>query len=290
MKTTIFMLLQHLLPQGLLSRTAGMLASNRSPAVKNFLIRRFIRAYGVNMLEARRQNPEDYLHFNDFFCRELREDARHYSKEVGDIISPADGAISQAGCIDGSTVLQAKGKKFSLTALFGGNATAASVYHGGNFATIYLSPKDYHRIHMPAAGELQRMLHIPGSLFSVNKTTAENLDELFARNERVVVEFATEFGPMAMVYVGAMIVASIETPWSGLVAPRRKQVQNVEYNNKQSIYLNKGEECGRFRLGSTVILLFPKNTMHWAESLQKDSLVRMGETIGRTTQQEPSTI
>jgi phosphatidylserine decarboxylase len=193
-----------------------------------------------------------------------------------------DGAISQIGDIKSGQILQAKGQDFSVTTLLGGQPAWSAPFQDGQFTTIYLSPKDYHRIHMPCDGKLVRMIHVPGQLFSVNQATAENVPGLFARNERLVAIFETEFGPMAMVLVGAMIVASIETTWAGLICPPGRQINTWEYVEQGAIYLRKGEEMGRFKLGSTVILCLPKNTCEWNSELQPGTSTRMGQMLAST--------
>ena len=277
----LFVYSQYLAPQHLISRGAGKVAECELPKFKNALISWFIKKYGVNMSEAERQSPEDFKHFNDFFTRALKADARAIDTQQDSIISPVDGAISQLGEIKQGQIFQAKGQSFSLVELLGGDVERAQPFMGGDFATIYLSPKDYHRIHMPITGTLKEMVYIPGKLFSVNPVTAENVPRLFARNERVVAIFDTELGPMAMVLVGAMIVASIETVWSGLVAPLKRDVKSVRYDLTEEITLEKGAEMGRFKLGSTVVLAFPENKTKFIESLQAGSAVRMGETFGK---------
>jgi len=276
----LFVYSQYLTPQHLLSRTAGKVAECEIPGFKNKLISWFIDKYGVNMSEATLQSPEDFKHFNDFFTRELQAGARTIDADPATIISPVDGAISQLGEISHGQVFQAKGQSFSVVELLGGDTKRAEPFLSGDFATIYLSPKDYHRIHMPCTGTLREMIYIPGKLFSVNPVTAENVPRLFARNERVAAIFDTEFGPMAMVLVGAMIVASIETVWSGLVAPLKREVKSIPYGSNQSITLEKGQEMGRFKLGSTVVLAFPPNKTDFIASLKATSDVQMGQAFG----------
>tara|TARA_R110002167_G_scaffold83117_1_gene226198 strand:+ start:472 stop:1329 length:858 start_codon:yes stop_codon:yes gene_type:complete len=277
----LFIYSQYLAPQHLISRGAGRIAECEHPKFKNALISWFIEKYGVNMNEAERQSPEDFKHFNDFFTRSLKADARTIDTNKESIISPVDGAISQLGGIKQGQIFQAKGQSFSLVELLGGDVERAQPFMGGDFATIYLAPKDYHRIHMPITGTLKEMIYIPGKLFSVNPATAENVPRLFARNERVAAIFDTELGPMAMVLVGAMIVASIETVWSGLVAPLKREVKSLRYDAHEQITLEKGAEMGRFKLGSTVVLAFPENASQFIESLQAGSTVRMGQTFGK---------
>ena len=276
----LFIFSQHVAPQHLLSRVAGKVAECEIPAFKNKLIGWFIEKYGVNMSEALLDSPDDFKHFNDFFTRQLKPGARTIDSREDMIISPVDGAISQLGRIEKGQIFQAKGQSFSVVELLGGNIERAEPFMGGDFSTIYLSPKDYHRIHMPCKGTLREMVYIPGKLFSVNPVTAENVPRLFARNERVAAIFDTEFGPMAMVLVGAMIVASIETVWSGLVAPIKRDVSRTLYGDASNITLEKGEEMGRFKLGSTVVMAFPKGATQFNEAMQAGTPVRMGENFG----------
>ncbi|NVK00167.1 MAG: phosphatidylserine decarboxylase [Oceanospirillaceae bacterium] len=281
MKTTLFILFQQIIPQHLLSRLVGSLAECRQPWLKNWLIQRFINHFNVDMGEAQESQPQAYANFNAFFTRALKDGARKVSLDANLITSPADGAISEIGNIDYGRILQAKGRGYSLTSLVGGDEQRAEPFINGRFATIYLSPKDYHRVHMPAGAVLKEAVYVPGDLYSVNQTTAENVDALFARNERLVCIFETEQGPMAMILVGAMIVAGIETVWAGQVAPPTKQPQQI-YNTQADtpILLEQGAEMGRFKLGSTVILLFPDETIEWLDSLKAGTPLRMGEVIG----------
>lgn len=277
----LFVFSQHIAPQHLISRFAGKVADCDIPSFKNAVIAWFIKKYGVNMSEAALKSPEDFRNFNEFFTRELQEDARKIDMNADAIVSPVDGAISQLGEIIQGQIFQAKGQSFNVVELLGGNTERAKPFMGGDFATIYLSPKDYHRIHMPCTGTLREMVYIPGKLFSVNPVTAENVPRLFARNERVVAIFDTEFGPMAMVLVGAMIVASIETVWAGLVAPLQRNIKSVAYGaTQEDITLEKGQEMGRFKLGSTVVLTFPPDVTGFVESLKAESVVQMGQTFG----------
>ena len=205
---------------------------------------------------------------------------RPIESETYSIVCPVDGAVSAIGNIEVEQIFQAKGKSFSLPALLGGDQKLADSFHGGKFATLYLSPRDYHRIHMPLTGTLEEMIYIPGKLFSVNQTTAENIDELFARNERVVCIFKTTIGPMAVILVGAMIVASIETVWAGQVAPSKLTKHSERYQEHAPITIRRGEEMGRFKLGSTAIVLFPANVMSWETSLQTESTIQLGQKLG----------
>jgi phosphatidylserine decarboxylase len=279
----LFIIFQYIVPQQLLSRLAGKVADCEWPWLKNLFIDWFIQHYQVNMQEAAEPKPYNYKHFNAFFTRELRPGARPVIDGDNTIACPADGAISQLGDIKNGRIFQAKGQKYDLTELLGGDETIATTFQDGKFATIYLSPKDYHRVHMPMTGKLKTMIYIPGDLFSVNSTTADNVPRLFARNERAVCIFETEIGPMAIVLVGAMIVAGIETVWAGQVAPLKRQISTHQYMSKQkTITLKKGDEMGRFKLGSTAIVLFGAGVMDWQSQLQAGSPTRMGELLGNT--------
>lgn len=277
----LFVLSQYITPQLGVSNLAGRLADNdRSPALKNRVIKWFIGRYGVDMSEAAEPNPEAYPTFNAFFTRALKPGVRPLADGEKTLISPVDGAISQLGQVTGDRVFQAKGQSFSLSELLGGEEATTAPFANGEFSTIYLSPKDYHRIHMPMAGTLRQMIHVPGKLFSVNPVTAENVPNLFARNERVVCLFDTESGPMALVLVGAMIVGSVETRWAGVVVPGSRQVTSTRYEGEQAISFEKGEEMGRFRLGSTVIMVMPRGAVSWNSDQVAGKTVRMGEAFG----------
>ncbi|GIZ12862.1 phosphatidylserine decarboxylase proenzyme [Pseudomonas sp. NCCP-436] len=282
MKQRLFILSQYLLPHHLLSRLIGCVAECRIGWLKNRLISWFVRQYQVDMSQAQIEDPRAYEHFNAFFTRALKDGARPLDQTPGAVLCPADGAISQLGSIEHGRIFQAKGHSFSATELLGGDAERAAPFMGGQFATVYLSPRDYHRVHMPLTGTLKEMIYVPGRLFSVNQTTAENVPELFARNERVVCLFDTERGPMAVVLVGAMIVASVETVWAGLVTPPRRALRSTRYDAeaRAPIELAKGAELGRFKLGSTAIVLFGPNQVRWAEELGSGSAVRMGQLLG----------
>ena len=251
--TSPFIWLQHALPHHLVSRGAGKIASSRTPWLKNLLIRRFVDAYDVDMSEAAR-TIDEFASFNDFFTRELKPGARPLGDASTQILSPADGAVSQIGRIEQGRIFQAKGRHFTAAQLLGGDEKTAHQFDGGSFATIYLSPRDYHRVHMPVTGTLREMVYVPGRLFSVNKATANHVPGLFARNERLVCLFDTEHGPLAMVLVGAMIVAAIETVWAGQVTPLSGRVQTTRFD--EPIVIEKGQEMGRFKLGSTVVMCF----------------------------------
>jgi phosphatidylserine decarboxylase len=271
-------LLQYALPKQALTSFAGSVASASRGARTTRLIRWFIRKYGVDMSEAAEPDPTRYATFNDFFTRALRPGVRPIAD--AHLICPVDGAISQFGDIDRDQIFQAKGHRYSTTALVGGDEALAARFEGGLFATLYLSPRDYHRIHMPCAGTLTRMVHVPGDLFSVNPVTARGVPSLFARNERVVCVFESTEGPFVMVLVGATIVGSMATIWHGVVnAPRVGHMREWSYPSGE-VSLRQGDEMGRFLLGSTVVLLFPASFHefhpHWAAG----GAVRLGEPMG----------
>jgi phosphatidylserine decarboxylase len=277
----LFVLSQYATPQRAVSRMAGRLADvDSTPALKNRVVKWFIGRYGVDMSEALESDPKAYPSFNAFFTRALKPGLRPVAEGENTFISPVDGAISQLGSISDDRIFQAKGQSFSLVELLGGDQSRAAAFAGGEFSTVYLSPKDYHRIHMPLAGTLREMVYIPGKLFSVNPVTAENVPNLFARNERVACLFDTAAGPMALVLVGAMIVGSVETVWSGVVAPGNGRVTATRYEGEQARQFAKGEEMGRFRLGSTVVMVMPKGSVRWNDEQVAGREVRMGEAFG----------
>src|SRR5450830_1174523 len=268
------------MPKQLLTVLAGKFASARLGGLTTVVIRRFVARYGVNMQEAANPDIASYASFNEFFTRPLREGARPLAD--ADFICPVDGAISQFGAIERDSIFQAKGHSYTTTALVGGDADLAAQFADGSFATLYLSPKDYHRIHMPCAGRLRRMIYVPGELFSVNPTTALGVPGLFARNERVVCVFDSELGPFVLTLVGATIVGSMATVWHGVVnPPRTGQVRDWSYAN-DNIVLKQGEELGRFLLGSTVVMLFPKDTVDFNTGWQPAGPVQLGEVMGNT--------
>ncbi|GEM76597.1 archaetidylserine decarboxylase [Vibrio sagamiensis] len=271
--------LQYWLPQHGLTRLVGKLASAKAGRLTTAVIRWFIKQYNVNMDEAKHSNPEHFESFNEFFVRELKEDARPITQDESVITHPADACVSQFGAIENGQLIQAKGHHFSAQELLGGDAALAQEFQDGSFATLYLSPRDYHRVHMPCDATLRQMIYVPGDLFSVNPLTAENVPNLFARNERVVCIFDTDFGPMAQVLVGATIVGSIEQVWAGTITPPRgNTVYKWDYpaEGEQAIKLNKGEEMGRFKLGSTVINLFAKDTVTFDASIENGKPTLMG--------------
>lgn len=280
-KDTLTTLPQYLLPQHALSKLMSYFTHSNNKKLKHFMITQVIKRYGVNMEEAKVRNVEAYKTFNQFFTRELRHGIRPLTTEQNAIACPVDGAVSQAGKITGASVFQAKGKSFSVVDLLGGGVERAIPFIDGDFATIYLSPKDYHRLHMPLSGTVREMIHIPGKLFSVNTATTRSVPGLFARNERVAVLCDTAAGPMALVLVGAIFVSSIETVWHGVVTPpTTSSLQIWNYGNKK-ITLQQGEEMGRFNMGSTIIVLFGKDKIRWDDSFKADKAVKLGEMIGK---------
>jgi phosphatidylserine decarboxylase len=275
-----FVLLQYALPHHVLSRLMGKFTYCENPIVKNLMIRKISAAYQIDLSDALEPDAGTYRSFNAFFTRPLKPEARPIASEAGSIASPADGFLSQKGPIQRGSIIQAKGFDYSVDDLLGGSSERAAPFHGGSFATIYLSPRDYHRLHMPLKGTLREMIHVPGRLFSVNDATTRNVPGLFARNERVVALFETEVGPMALILVGAIFVASIETVWHGVVTPpTRRGVQSFSYDG-DSIVIDKGAEMGRFNMGSTIIALFGNPNVTFDAEITSGSAVRMGQAIG----------
>jgi phosphatidylserine decarboxylase len=279
MSDRLAVLPQYLMPKQLLTILAGKLASARAGALTTSIIRWFVGRYGVNMAEAANPDIASYPSFNEFFTRPLKAGARPLAQAC--LICPVDGAISQCGPIVRDQIFQAKGHSYSTTALVGGDAELGRRFENGSFACLYLSPKDYHRIHMPCAGQLVRMIHVPGELFSVNPTTARGVPGLFARNERVVCVFESERGPFVLVLVGATIVGSMATTWHGVVNPPRPgQIRDWRYE-ELDIRLNQGDEMGRFLLGSTVVMLFPAAPeVRFNPAWVPGGAIRMGEMMG----------
>jgi len=269
---------QYVLPKRGLTAFAGRVASRERGPTTTRLVRWFVRKYGVDLSEAVESDPAAYASFNDFFTRALKPGARPLAR--ADLVCPVDGTISQFGAIEHDQVLQAKGHRYSTTALVGGDHALAERFHDGTFATLYLSPKDYHRIHMPCDGTLVRMIHVPGSLFSVNPVTARGVPRLFARNERVVCVFESDlFGLFVLTLVGATIVGSMATVWHGVVNPPRvRRVREWQYPER-AVRLKQGEEMGRFLLGSTVVLLFPKRALRFNPRWQPGATIRLGEAM-----------
>ena len=271
---------QYIMPQLYLTQLAGWFAKQKWGAVTHFVIKAFAKKYNVDMSEAKKENFSDYESFNQFFIRELKDDARKINENPTALCLPADGRVSQIGHIDDERLLQAKGHFFSLSDLLAGDEELVNTFKNGEFATIYLSPRDYHRVHMPCDATLRKMIYVPGDLFSVNPFLAEHVPNLFARNERVICVFDTAFGPMAQILVGATITASMSTVWAGVInPPRTGEVKVWTYQGDSAIKLTKGQEMGAFQLGSTVINLFPENSVTLAEHLEVDVPVRMGEIL-----------
>jgi len=268
---------QYLMPKQALTALAGRFASARLGGFTTWVIRKFVARYRVNMAEAANPDPAAYPTFNEFFTRALKQGVRPLANAA--LICPVDGAISQFGPIEQDQIFQAKGHRYSTTTLVGGDAQLAAQFQDGHFATLYLSPRDYHRIHMPAAGRLTRMIHVPGDLFSVNPTTARGVPGLFARNERVVCVFEGAAGPFVLVLVGATIVGSMATVWHGVVNPPRSGVLREWRYDKERIELAQGAEMGRFLLGSTVVMLFPKGPLSFNPAWQPGGPVQLGEVM-----------
>ncbi len=276
----VFTTLQQLVPQQKLSKVAGRLAASRHPYVKRTFIRSFAKAYNISLDEYERQSLNAYESFNDFFTRELKEDARTIDATANGIVSPADGIISQLGQIEDHKLLQAKGRHYDVGQLLA-DSEDGSYFADGSFATIYLAPSNYHRVHMPFTGTLTKTRYVPGTLFSVNNTTAANVPDLFARNERLVCMFDTKYGKAAVVMVGAMIVAGIETVATGKIA----RTDDI-FESDHDMQFAAGEELGRFYLGSTAIVVLPKAAKaDWLDSMQANSVVQMGQLLGMANAQ-----
>ena len=276
--------LHYLLPQRLLSRCTYYVTRSRVVWFKNLLIRIFTRHFKVDMDDALISDVSAYANFNTFFTRALKPEVRPIASGTDELCCPVDGTVSQAAHINNATLLQAKGHEFSLIELLGGDPQLAALFTNGSFATLYLSPRDYHRIHMPINGQLREMIHIPGKLFSVAPLTTQAIPKLFARNERVVTLFNTAVGPLALILVGAINVSSIETVWAGSITPPLgDQLRRWQYpqDGEDSLTLAKGAEMGRFNMGSTVIILFAANAVQWASSIQANAGVRMGQLLAR---------
>jgi phosphatidylserine decarboxylase len=279
MPDSIFLFLQRIAPKLALTRFAGWVASSQWGGLTTRIIARFVHKYGVNMAEASQSDIKAYKSFNEFFTRELRAGVRPLADAAW--VCPVDGAISQIGPIKTDQIYQAKGHQYSTIALVGGDVELAQKFEDGSFACLYLSPKDYHRIHMPCAGRLKRMIHVPGDLYSVNPVTARRIPGLFARNERVVCEFDTEHGPFVLVLVGATIVGSMATVWHGVVNPPRPETIREWTYDKKVVRLSQGEEMGRFLLGSTVVMLWPRQSIHFNSAWRAARAVRLGESMGQ---------
>ncbi|MFT5064382.1 MAG: phosphatidylserine decarboxylase [Gammaproteobacteria bacterium] len=278
MKDSLFIFFQNSVPKHLITRFGGNLAESENKQIKTRFINFFLKNFDIDMSEAKESDPGAYKSFNAFFTRALKPGIRPIDEARKSVACPADGAISQLGRISDGEVFQAKGQSFDVTTLLGGDAEDSAPFQNGEFATIYLSPRDYHRVHMPIDGKLLKTIYCPGPLFSVNQTTAENVDSLFARNERLVSIFETAAGPMAYVMVGAMIVGGIETVWQKDVFTDRSKPLVTDYSDSD-ITLNKGEELGRFKVGSTVILTFAEGAIKWRKQFVATATTVMGEGI-----------
>lgn len=275
----MFIIFQKLLPKHFLSRCLGKLAHGRCSIFKNIAILVFIKYFGVDLSESEITDIKQFSSFNEFFIRQLKPGIRPLPSGIHAVACPADGRISELGKIAGGQLLQAKGHYYELSELLGGDPPLAETFADGHFATIYLAPRDYHRVHMPVSGKLQQMIYVPGQLFSVNQQTVKEVPRVFSRNERVICIFETAFGPMAMILVGALLIGSVVTKWEGQVMPRRsRKIFRKKYF--ESIVLKRGEEMGYFQWGSTVIVLFAKDAVAWSD-LRAEVNVQMGQTIGK---------
>lgn len=271
---------QYLIPQHLLSRLILKLTRLQMGAITHWVIRRFIKYYGVDMNIAQSADVRDYASFNQFFTRTVKSRARPLDE--AEIVCPVDAEISQIGQIDNGSLLQAKGRYFQLNELLGGQAKMVNLFEQGLFCTLYLSPKDYHRIHIPMTGRLTDMVYVPGRLFSVNQRTSRVVPNLFARNERVICLFETALGPMALILVGALFVGSMETVWAGTVTPNRlSQIEHWHYSEKTAPVLQRGAEMGRFNMGSTVIVLLDANQVAWLPEWAAQEHILMGQSLAR---------
>jgi len=281
MLARLFVTLQYLLPKHWLTAIVYRVARSRSPAIKDFLIRRFVHLYDVDVEEVRRDVPDDFASLNEFFIRELAEDARPVDDHPKSVVSPVDGTVSQAGAIAATTVWQAKGLRYSLDDLLATDLHNARAFVDGSFATIYLAPYNYHRVHSAIGGELEAVHYVPGDLFSVNAATVARIPGLFRRNERLILHFSTPFGPCVQIFVGALNVGSISTPWTGEVRPRKSGVvESLELDDAPR-KVGKGDLLGWFNMGSTVIVLLPAGVCEWHDALVPGATVRMGAAIGR---------
>jgi phosphatidylserine decarboxylase len=276
----LFALLLHLLPHHLLGRLMHVVTRSEWPPLKDRLIRKGIARFGVDLSTALEPDPAAYPSFNAFFTRALRPDARPVDAAPDAVCCPADGEVSEAGVVTDGRLIQAKGRDYTLLELLGGDARLAADFDAGAYATIYLSPRDYHRVHMPLGGRLRRMVHVPGRLYSVNHLTTATLPRLFARNERVISVFDTDVGPMAVILVGATFVGSMDTVWAGTVTPAHRRAIVWDQAPPEPVVLERGAEMGRFNMGSTVILLFARDRVRWSDVLRPGEAVRLGERIG----------
>lgn len=275
---------QYIFPQLPVTCAAGWLAEKKWGAVTHFIIKLFAQKYNINLTEAKKSHPSDYATFNEFFIRPLKDGVRPIVEDEKTLCLPADGKVSESGAIDDNLLLQAKGHFFTLETLLANDEEMAAQFKNGTFITTYLSPSDYHRVHMPCDATLKKMIYVPGELFSVNPFLAQHVPNLFARNERVICEFETEFGPMVQILVGATITASMSTIWAGIINPPRTKdvvVYNYETTGEKAVQLKKGQEMGAFRLGSTVVNLFAKDAITLDERLSAGAVTRMGEALGK---------
>ncbi len=281
MLARLFVAFQYLVPQHLLTALVWRIARIRHKATKNFLITKFVAMYDVDVDDVSKRIPDDFATFNDFFTRELRDAARPVTGDSRSIVSPVDGTVSLAGTIQGDSVIQAKGIDYTLADLLAADIDEANAYLDGSFATIYLAPYNYHRVHAPIDGQLVSANYVPGDLFSVNQATVSSVRGLFRRNERLIMRFLTEQGPATLIFVGALNVGSISTPWSGEIRPRKRGVVEALNLSRASTTLKKGDLLGWFNMGSTVIMLLPKACCKWHDSLQAGATLRVGEPIGQ---------
>ncbi len=277
----LFVALQYLLPQHLLTALVWRIARIRNTAIKDFLITRFVGLYKVDIEDVELEIPSGFTTFNDFFVRALKADARLIDLAIDSIVSPVDGTVSMAGAIRHDSVIQAKGIDYSLLDLLATDTDQANAFVDGNFATIYLAPYNYHRVHAPIDGKLIAAHYLPGDLFSVNDATVARVNGLFCRNERLVMHFRTSRGPFCLIFVGALNVGSISTPWSGELRPRKRGVADVVDLSRHTTAISKGDLLGWFNMGSTVILLSPAGMYEWDGKLRSGATVRVGEAIGR---------
>jgi phosphatidylserine decarboxylase len=280
MLSRLFVLLQYLLPRFWITALIWRIARIRNVATKDFLITKFVRLYKVDVDDVKLEVPGDFATFNEFFVRELEDDARPVDAEANAIVSPVDGTVSSAGLIRGDSIFQAKGIDYSLDDLLATDLQDAKHYIDGAYATIYLAPYNYHRVHAPLDGRITAARHVPGDLFSVNKATAANVRGLFRRNERLLLHFESTTGPWVLIFVGALNVGSISTPWSGEIRARKRGVVEMIDLEGGPDEVRKGDLLGRFNMGSTVIMLLPTDHCQWRDELQPDYVVRMGESIG----------
>jgi len=282
----LFSFLLHLLPHHLLGRLVHVVTRSEWPPLRRRLIRQAIARFRVDLSTALEPDPAAYPSFNAFFTRALRTGARPIDSAPEAVCCPADGEVSEAGTVTDGRLIQAKGWDYTLLELLGGDARLTAELDGGAYATIYLSPRDYHRVHMPLGGRLRRMVHVPGRLYSVNRLTTASLPRLFARNERVISVFDTDAGPMAVILVGATFVGSMDTVWAGTVTPAHRRAMTWDHAPAAPVVLDRGAEMGRFNMGSTVILLFARDAVRWSETLRPGQTVRMGERIGTASAPE----